>query len=503
MVITFQLTTIGILGILVGMGIGYMTRHLIASRRTLQAESRAQDIIVRAEQRSHELVLRAQQESIRILEEAKRDDQERRLRIAQLEASILHEEQNATSATQEAVALRDALRQERDALMQERRHYISALERASGLSSAAAQALLLERVQEHADEDLIMRMHALEQRSREVLEKKAQHILTSTIQRYAKSHIAELTTTTVQLPSDEVKGRLIGKEGRNIKTFERVAGVDLIVDDTPQTVVISGFDPYRRQVARIALEKLILDGRINPVRIEESVKLARDEVQEKIKEAGQAAILETGVGMMDPKLVALLGRLALRTSFGQNVLLHSIEMAHIAGMLAAELGGDALIAKRGALLHDIGKAVDHEVPGTHVDIGRKILQKFNIDQRVIHAMESHHEEYPYVTLESRIVQAADAISAARPGARRDTAEAYLKRMEDLERVAMTFQGVEKAYAVQAGRELRMFVHPREISDSAAVFLARDIAKKVEQEVKYPGEIKVTVIRETRAIEYAR
>lgn len=492
MVITFQLTTIGILGILVGMGIGYITRHIIASRRTLQAESRAQEII-----------LRAQKESIRIIEATKSEDQEARSRITRLETAALEREREAHEAAHEAETLRDTLRKEREALTQERHAYVHALGQVGDMSIADARKMLLEHVQEQADEDLVKRMHALEQSARESLEKRAQQILTSTIQRYAKSHVAELTTTTVQLPSDEVKGRLIGKEGRNIKTFERVAGVDLIVDDTPQTVVISGFDPYRRQVARIALEKLVIDGRINPVRIEESVKLAREEVHEKIREAGQAAILETGVGMMDPKLVMLLGRLAFRTSFGQNVLLHSIEMAHIAGMLAAELGGDVLIAKRGALLHDIGKAVDHEVPGTHVDIGRKILQKFNIDPRVIHAMESHHEEYPYVTLESRIVQAADAISAARPGARRDTAEAYIKRMEDLERVAMTFQGVEKAYAVQAGRELRMFVHPKEISDSAAVFLARDIAKKVEQEVKYPGEIKVTVIRETRAIEYAR
>jgi len=300
-----------------------------------------------------------------------------------------------------------------------------------------------------------------------------------------------------------VKGKIIGKEGRNIKTIERLTGVDIIIDDTPEALVVSGFDPVRRQIAKLAIDKLIADGRIHPAKIEETVEKAHNEINEKIKEAGEAALFEIGAGAVDPKLVYLLGRLAFRTSFGQNVLLHSIEMAHVAGMLAAELGADVAVAKKGALFHDIGKAVDHEVQGTHVEIGRKILQKFGMDAKVILAMEAHHEEYPYATLESRIVQTADAISGARPGARRDTVEIYLKRLEDLERIAGSFEGVEKSYAIQAGRELRIFVTPMKIDDLGAIKLAKDISRKIEEEMKYPGEIKVNVIRETRAIEYAR
>jgi ribonuclease Y len=346
-------------------------------------------------------------------------------------------------------------------------------------------------------------MRRLDGENREKLDAKAREILTLAIQRYAGSHIADATTTVVALPSDELKGKIIGKEGRNIKTLERLTGVDLIVDDTPGTIVISGFDSVRRQIAKLALERLIADGRIHPTKIEESVEKARLDINEKIKEAGEAALIECGVGMVDPKLVYLLGRLAFRTSFGQNVLIHSVEMAHVSGMLAAELGADVMVAKKGALFHDIGKAVDHEVQGTHVEIGRKILAKFGIQDEVIKAMEAHHEEYPYSSLESRIVQAADAISGARPGARRDTVEIYLKRLEDLERIANGFEGVEKAYALLAGRYVRVFVTPNKIDDLAALALARDIAKRIEGEMQYPGEIRVNVIRETRAVEYAR
>ncbi|MBI2062619.1 MAG: ribonuclease Y, partial [Candidatus Yanofskybacteria bacterium] len=294
-----------------------------------------------------------------------------------------------------------------------------------------------------------------------------------------------------------------GKEGRNINAIERLTGVDIIIDDTPEALVVSGFDPVRRQIAKLAIDKLIADGRIHPAKIEEMVEKARNEINEKIKEAGEAALFETGVGPVDPKLTYLLGRLAFRTSFGQNVLLHSVEMTHIAGMLAAELGADVTIAKKGALFHDIGKAVDHEVQGTHVEIGRKLLSKFGVDPRAILAMEAHHDEYPYAILEARIVTAADAISGARPGARKDTVEIYLKRLEDLERIASSFDGVEKSYAIQAGRELRIFVTPTKVDDLSALKMAKDIAKKIEEEMKYPGEIRVNVIRETRAIEYAR
>jgi ribonucrease Y len=363
--------------------------------------------------------------------------------------------------------------------------------------------MLFTNIENEYRQELFEKMNTLESSNREQIDKKAREMITIAIQRYAGSHAADATTTVVNLPSDEVKGKIIGKEGRNIKTIERLTGVDVIIDDTPESLIISGFDPARRQVARLAIEKLIADGRIHPARIEETVEKAREEINEKIRQAGEAALFEIGAGSVDPKLTFLLGRLAFRTSFGQNVLLHSIEMAHVAGMLAAELHADVRVAKMGALFHDIGKAVDHEVQGTHVEIGRKILQKFNIDERVIRAMEAHHEEYPYTSLESRIVQAADAISGARPGARRDTVEVYLKRLEDLERIANSFEGVDKSYAVQAGRELRIFVTPTNIDDLAAVKLAKDVAHKIESEMKYPGEIKVNVIRETRAIEYAR
>ena len=312
-----------------------------------------------------------------------------------------------------------------------------------------------------------------------------------------------MTTTTVAIPSEDLKGKIIGREGRNIKSLERAAGVEIIVDDTPGAIVISAFDPIRRQIAKTALEILLHDGRIQPARIEEAVDKARNDIEKQIREAGEQAAYEVGIFDFDPRLLSLIGRLKFRTSYGQNVLQHSIEMTHLAGMLAEELGADVAIAKKGALVHDIGKAVDHEVAGTHVEIGRRILQKFNVDVRVIKAMQSHHEEYPYETIESQIVQTVDAISASRPGARLDTLESYLKRLGDLEKIATDFEGVEKAYAISAGREIRIFVTPEKIGDLEARDLARSIATRIESELKYPGEIKVTVIRESRVIEYAR
>jgi len=338
---------------------------------------------------------------------------------------------------------------------------------------------------------------------REEIEKKSIEILATAMQRYSRSSAAELTTTAVPLPDEEFKGKIIGKEGRNIRAFERLTGVELIIDETPDSIVISSFDPVRREVAKSALEKLIKDGRIQPAKIEEKVEEATQEIAKKIMEAGEAAAYEVGVYDLPKEIVQLLGRLAYRTSYGQNVLRHSVEVTHFAGMLAEELGLNAEIAKRGALLHDIGKSIDHEVPGSHVDIGRKILKKYNIDERVINAMEAHHEEYPYAIPEAYVVSTADAISAARPGARRDTLENYLKRLGELEQIASSFEGVKNSYAISAGRELRIFVVPEKIDDFGALELARSIAKKVESELKYPGEIRVVVIRETRAVEYAR
>jgi len=380
---------------------------------------------------------------------------------------------------------------------------IKELEKISNLESEEAKEELLDSVEKEYAEDLLVRMQKLETFGAEQLDRKAKDILSMAIQRLANSTASEVMATTVSIPSDDIKGKIIGKEGRNIRAFERAAGVELVVDDTPGSIVISSFDPVRRQVARVALEKLIADGRIQPVKIEEQVEEARVDINKIIKEKGEQAVYECGVFNLDPRIVSILGRLHFRTSYGQNVLQHSIEMSHISGMIAEELGVDVGIAKAGALLHDIGKAVTHEVQGTHVEIGRRILQKFKADERIILAMQSHHEEYPYETIESIIVQVADAISGGRPGARRDSVENYLKRLEELEAIANSFKGVEKSYALQAGREIRIFVTPEEVTDFEAKKIAKEIAMRIEKELKYPGEIKVNIIRESRSIEYAR
>ncbi len=377
------------------------------------------------------------------------------------------------------------------------------LARIANLTPEKAKEELILKIEKQSEEDILVRIQKLEMTGAEKLERKAKEILTTAIHRLGNSVSSDVLTTAVTIPNDEIKGKIIGKEGRNIRAFERVAGVELIVDDTPGSITISAFDPVRRNIAKLALENLIADGRIQPVKIEEMVDKAKNEINKIIKESGEKAVYECGVYNLDPRIVSILGRLHFRTSYGQNVLQHSIEMAHICGMLAAELGADVQIAKAGALLHDIGKAVDHEIQGTHVDIGRRILQKFGADERIIKAMQAHHEEYPYETIESILVQVADAISGGRPGARRDSVENYIKRLEELERIANSFTGVEKAYALQAGREIRVFVFPDAISDLEAKRLAREIALRVENELKYPGEIKVNVIRETRVIEYAR
>lgn len=496
--------------LLPGLVIGYLIRQLIVSKKVSSAESKAQKLLAEAKSQSQDILLEAKNKTLKVLEEAKKEERERRDQVLKIENLLTKKEGELDQKSKELQSEKEVLKSKAAELVtlktdleSTRQKQLTELERVAGLNRQEAKAELLKKTEEEYKDDFYKQIKKLEQEQREELDKKAREILTLAIQRYSGSHIADATTTVVSLPSDEVKGKIIGKEGRNIKTMERLTGVDIIIDDTPEALVISGFDPVRRQIAKLAIEKLIADGRIHPARIEEMVEKAKSEINERIKEAGEAALFETGIGPVDPKLVYLLGRLAFRTSFGQNVLLHSIEMTHIAGMLAAELGVDVSIAKKAALFHDIGKAIDHEVQGTHVEIGRKILQKFGVNEKVIQSMEAHHEEYPYVTLESRIVQAADAISGARPGARKDTVEIYLKRLEDLERIAGSFDGVEKSYAIQAGRELRIFVTPIKIDDLGAIKLAKDIAKKVEEEMKYPGEIKVNVIRETRAIEYAR
>ena len=441
-----------------GIIIGYLARHVISSRSASQAESKAQNILADSKSKAQDILLEAKNRALETLEEGKREEKERNAQLSRIEniltkkenelelkaKELKNEKETLITKAQEVVSLRSDLEKNRQKQIEE-------LERVASLTREQAKGELFTKVEEDAKDELYRKMIKLEQENRDELDKKAKEIVTISIQRYAASQIADAVSTVVSLPSDEIKGKIIGKEGRNIKTIERLTGVDIIIDDTPEALVISGFDPVRRQVAKLALDKLIADGRIHPAKIEEMVEKARNEINDKIKEAGEAALFEVGIGAVDPRLTYFLGRLAFRTSFGQNVLLHSIEMSHISGMIAAELGADVNVAKKGALFHDIGKAVDHEIQGTHVEIGRKILQKFSMDEKVIKAMEAHHEEYPYATLESRIVQTADAISGARPGARKDTVEIYLKRLEELERIATSFDGVEKSYAIQAGR----------------------------------------------------
>ena len=379
----------------------------------------------------------------------------------------------------------------------------SRLEKAAGLSADEAKEELLNQIKEKRSQDLARVIEKIDKENRDETEKKTSEIITSALQRYARSHVSEITTTNFPLTDEELKGKIIGREGRNIRALERATGVEFVIDETPDSIVISSFDPYRREIARMALEKLIKDGRIQPAKIEEKVEEAKAELAERTLQIGENAAQDIGIFDLPKEILRLLGRLHFRTSYGQNVLTHSLEMAYLAGTMAAELGLNVEIAKKGALLHDIGKAIDHEVEGTHVDLGRKILKKYSIDEKVIEAMQSHHEDYPYAIPEAYIVTAADVLSAARPGARRGTLENYIKRLADLEKIAMEFPGVKNAYAISAGRELRVFVIPEKIDDFKALELAREIANKIQSELKYPGEIKVNVIREIRAVEYAR
>ncbi len=493
-----------------GIALGYTLRLLIAlgqrgslelevKQKLLEAKERASRIISEAELKAEEM----ESELSAPLKEREEKLEKNSERLAKRE-EFLDERERALADDTEDVRNRENevanLKREADKLLAERRLELTRLGR---LSEKEASAMLMRDLEETLQESLLARVQKLEAHGKALLEEKARAILLSTIHRLATNVNAEVMTLSLPIASEEVKGKIIGKEGRNIKAFERATGVDVIIDDAPDKITISSFDPIRRHTAKMALEWLIEDGRIQPAKIEEAVEKARAQIGELVKQKGEEAAYEVGVVGLDPKLVTLLGRLHFRTSYGQNVLQHSIEMAHLAGMLANELGADADIARAGALLHDIGKAVDHEVQGTHVEIGRRILEKFGVDARVIQAMQSHHEEYPYETPESMIVQVADAISAGRPGARRDTVERYLDRLGDLERIAGTFEGVEKVYAISAGREIRIFVNPGKVSDLAMHKMARDIAKRVQDELKYPGEIKVNVIRENRVVEFAR
>jgi len=501
---------VAVIGLMVGSLLGYYARRSIAKRQAKTVEAKVDKLIGEAKNEARDIIFKAKEKATKVVDELKKEEQRRqdeylriRKRLEQKEEALDQREGTLRSEQESLKSKAEQVKKIKEQVDKIKEEEIKKLEKIAKLSKDQAKDELLKIIENQYQKELFEQLKKLEKERKEELEKKARDIMVSAMQRLDSSQIAEVTSTIVSLPSDEMKGRIIGKEGRNIKTLERLTGVDVIIDETPETLVISGFDPVRRQIAKLALEKLMADGRIQPARIEEMVEKAKQEIDEKIKEAGEAAVYDTGVVGLDPKLIQLLGRLRFRTSFGQNVLLHSIESAHLAGMLASELGADVTVAKKAALLHDIGKALDHEISGSHVEIGKRILEKFGIDEKVIKAMQAHHEEYPYETLESCIVQAAESVSAARPGARKETLENYLKRLEELEAIATSFSGVEKAYAIQAGREIRVFVTPEKVDDLKAYKLAKDISKEIEKELKYPGEIKVTVIRETRAIEYAR
>lgn len=490
--------------------IGYFIRQGIAKRRAGSLEARLNKMVERARAEVKERQDEAKTKAQAIINEAKEETSRRQTQLAKIEELLLKREEGLEKKMTETEKKMEVLEKDRvelanlkDNLESIRQKEIAELERVASLTREKAKEELIRQIEKTHEEDILRELHRLEVDGREKLEKKSQEILVASLQRYSGSVVSEVTTTYVNLPSEELKGKIIGKEGRNIKTLERLTGVEIVVDETPDSVMISSFDPIRRQVAKTALEDLIKDGRIQPAKIEEAVAQARDKVNEKTKEAGEAAVFDVGLTGLDPRLVQLLGRLRYRTSFGQNVLIHSVEAAHIAGMIAAEVGANVRVAKTGALFHDIGKAIDHEVQGSHVEIGRRILQKFGVDENVIKAMQAHHGEHPYETPESIIVQVSESISAARPGARKDTVEVYLKRLEDIERITSGFEGIEKTYAIQAGREVRVFVTPEKIDDLSMHKLAKDIASKIEQDLQYPGEIKITVIRENRVVEYAR
>ena len=503
-----------LLGIAVGIIAGYFVRKNIYESKIGQANSEADRIIKQAEddsKRIHkEKLLEAQEEIHKLRTESERENKERRSDLQKFERRVIQKEEildkKLQNLEQKETSLGDKLKnvaKKEEEIEAIKTQQLEKLESISGITSDKAKEIILTNAERDVRREMSIMIKEIESQAKEEAEKKSREIIGYAIQKCAADHVAETTVTVVNLPNDEMKGRIIGREGRNIRTLETLTGIDLIIDDTPEAVILSGFDPIRREVARIALEKLIADGRIHPARIEEMVDKARKEVENIIKEYGEQAAFETGVHGLHPELVKLLGRLNYRTSYGQNVLKHSIEVAHIAGIMAAEIGADIRLAKRAGLLHDIGKAVDHEMEGTHVEIGMDLLKRYKESKEVIHAMSTHHGDYEPQTIEAVLVTAADAISAARPGARRETLEAYIRRLEKLEEIANSYEGVDKSFAIQAGREIRLMVKPENVSDEDIHLLARDMTKRIEDELEYPGQIKVSIIRETRAIEYAK
>lgn len=494
----------------VGIAAGYYLRYLHALSQRSSVELDIKGKVLAAEEKAIKIVERAEEKADTIEREAKETSkalqeklQTKEDRIEKKE-ELLDERQITLDSEKEAVQAKiDEIKVLKKRLDSRSGELDAALEKVAGLSKEEAFEQVIEKMEKERAEDLVSRIQKLEMLGEEQFEERARNLLLAAIHRIGNNMPTNVMTASIELPSDELKGKIIGKEGRNVRTFERLTGVDVLIDDTPGYVVLSSFDPIRREIARVALEALLKDGRIQPTKIEESIEQARQEVAKTVRAMGEKAAYETGVTNLHPDLITILGRLHFRTSYGQNVLWHSVEMAHIAGILAEEIGADVSVARAGALLHDIGKTVSHEVQGTHVEIGIRILQKYGADEKVILAMRAHHEEYPYETPESIIVQVADSLSGARPGARRDSIENYIKRLTDLEAIARSQDGVEKVFAIAAGREVRVLVNPESLTDLQMHELARSISTDIEAQLRYPGEIKVHVIRETRVISYAR
>ncbi|EFV01800.1 YmdA/YtgF family protein [Pseudoramibacter alactolyticus ATCC 23263] len=501
-------------GIVIALIAGYMIRKMTSEAKLGSAEAEAkrivEDAVREGETQKKEMLFNAKEEVIQIKETHEAENRERRSELQKMENRLMKKEENLDRKNASLDKSREKLDRRGKELDQKQKKLagmmdekMAELERVAGMSRDEARDVLMEEVSREARADAAVLAKRIEDEAKADANKRANEIVAQSIQRYAADHVAESTVSVVNLPSDEMKGRIIGREGRNIRALEKMTGIDLIIDDTPEAVVLSGFDPIRREVARMALERLIVDGRIHPARIEEVVNKCRKELDAQIKEVGERACFDTGIHNVHPEIVRLLGRLKFRTSYGQNVLRHSVEVSYLAGMMAAELDANVKIAKRAGLLHDIGKSIDHEVEGNHVEIGVNVLKKHKESKAVIHAVEAHHGDVEAQTIEAVLVQAADAISAARPGARRETLGSYVQRLQDLEKIATSFEGVEKSFAIQAGREVRVMVKPEDVNDEGMNLLAKDIAKKIESEMEYPGNVKVNLIREIRAVDYAK